>query len=76
MRSSPKFLVVNRSEGAPEEPDSRLSEDSVLFRTAQGSHRDEPEFNEIHLSLRISYKTILLAFMVFNIGNRLIGALF
>jgi hypothetical protein len=77
MHSSPNYLVVNRSEGAEvltngEEPSEEGHFPFVTLR----SHRDEIDVNELHITLKISYKTVLLVFVAFNVGGRIINAFF
>lgn len=68
--------MVNRSEGTPdEERPSRLKQLGEVLGI-EGSRRDEIDFNELNISLKISYKTILLVFVAFNVANRLIEYLF
>jgi hypothetical protein len=36
--------------------------------------RDEVGFNELNINLKISYRTILLIFVVFNVADRFVSA--
>jgi hypothetical protein len=77
MHSSPNYLVVNRSEGAGESINGdEPSEEGDFPFIALRSHRDEIDVNELHITLKISYKTVLLVFVAFNVGGRIINAFF
>lgn len=69
MRFSPSYLVVNRSEESgnnSEEP----SPEGRRFQLSTHSRRDEPEYNEIDVRIKVSYKTLLLAFVIFDVLRR------
>jgi hypothetical protein len=68
--------VVSRSEGASDAHDSQLPEESETVVGSLRSRRDEVAFNELNISVRVSYQTVLLIFVAFNVGNRLINAIF
>lgn len=70
MRSSPKFLAVSRSEGYPERDADRQTDGSNDFATARVTRRDDVEINELDIRLRVSYKTLLLVFVLFDIFKR------
>lgn len=38
--------------------------------------RDDVEFNELNISLKISYKTLLLVFVLFDVLHRTVNVLF
>jgi len=40
------------------------------------SRRDDVEFNELSINLRISYKTLLLVFVLFDVLHRTVNAVF
>jgi len=74
MRSSPKFLVVSRSEEDQRNSASTPSEEGVEARGAV-PRRDDVEFNELNIQLRISYKTLLLCFVLFDVLHKSINVL-
>jgi len=37
------------------------------------SRRDEVEFNELEVRLKVSYKTLLLVFVLFDVFHRVVG---
>lgn len=73
MRSSPKLLVVSRSEGNGQSPESHEPEGSERSRISIRSRRDPDENNEIAIRIRVSYKTLLLVIVIFDVLHRSIN---
>lgn len=71
MRSSPRFLVVSRSkdpvENLPHSNNFRDVEDDPLDRNG-----DPLSGDGLHIDLHVSYKTLLLIFMLFNLLQRIL----
>jgi len=61
---------VSRSEG-PFEPDASPKEGAKVIRLAR---RDDVEINELDIKIRISYKTLLLAFVFLDVFHRIFNA--
>jgi len=82
MRSSPNFLVVSRSERDPEREedraDPRAGWPNVLAPDTahRWPRRDDLEFNELNVSLKISYKTLVLAFVLFDVFHKVVNVVF
>nr|QDH90474.1 MAG: hypothetical protein H1Rhizo27452_000002 [Leviviridae sp.] len=81
MRSLPNFLAVSRSEGASkgEEgvlPVGRKTVGDTPNSTRIWPRRDDLEFNELNLSVRISYKTLVLAFVLFDVFHKVVNVVF
>jgi hypothetical protein len=77
MRSSPSSLVVSRSEGGdpyPERVDPEKDHQYVL-RMGKRRHRDDVEFNELDIKIKISYKTLLLVFVLFDVFHKIVNSL-
>jgi hypothetical protein len=66
---------VNRSEENGPEPIRAAPEGVAKKRFSFRSRQDGVEFNEISINLRISYKTILLIVVVFDVTHRFVTAL-
>nr|QDH86861.1 MAG: hypothetical protein H2Rhizo32860_000003 [Leviviridae sp.] len=73
MRSSPKFLAANRSERA--DSDDSILPDVQKSGSHRRPHRDDVEFNELNIQLRISYKTLVLVFVLFDVFHKGINVL-
>lgn len=69
-------MVVNRSE---DDVDRNLEvenpERDYLFQLGGRRHRDDVEFNELDIKIKVSYKTLLLVFVLFDISHRIINSL-
>jgi len=68
---------VSRSEGVDQSGSSentRGTGDSLGFQASQ-PRRDDVEFNELNIQLKISYKTLLLAFVLFDVLHKSINVL-
>lgn len=69
MRSSPRFLAENRSDGhegwVPDEPDPEGSDKSVSIRRAEPPRMDDGA--DITVRLKVGYKTVLLVVVVFDL---------
>lgn len=69
-------MVVNRSE---DDVDQRLEvenpERDYLLQLGGRRHRDDVEFNELDIKIKVSYKTLLLVFVLFDISHRIINSL-
>ncbi|DAD51359.1 hypothetical protein QIP14_gp3 [ssRNA phage Esthiorhiza.2_41] len=65
MRSSPNFLAVNRRE-----VDGQLPEREVVRR-----RRDEISLGDLEITLKVSYKTLALVFLIFNVLSHIIDSL-
>nr|QDH88666.1 MAG: hypothetical protein H1Rhizo271023_000003 [Leviviridae sp.] len=82
MRSSPNFLVVSRSEEAGGGNVGQVGADSARspapldHTTHQWPRRDDLEFNELNVSLKISYKTLVLAFVLFDVFHKVVNVVF
>jgi hypothetical protein len=74
MRSSPSFLVVSRSEEVSQTSVSAPPEGGTDSRTVM-PRRDEVEFNELNIQLKVSYKTLLLVFVLFDVLHKSINVL-
>ncbi|DAD51976.1 TPA_asm: hypothetical protein [ssRNA phage Zoerhiza.1_4] len=78
MRSSPNFLVVSRSEedhlglGAPGGAEESAPPKRAIV--PRWPRRDDVEFNELNVSLRISYKTLVLVFVLFDVFHKVVDA--
>jgi len=73
MRSSPNFLVVSRSE---EPPDTKFGVSRKGgFNTKSGVLPDESEYNEVNIRIKISYKTLVFAFVTFDIIRHVVDRL-
>jgi hypothetical protein len=70
MRSSPSYLVVSRSEDG----ESEVEEEKYLLQLGHHRHRDDVEFNELDIKVRISYKTLLLVFVLFDVFHKIVNA--
>jgi len=66
--------VVSRSEEGQEELAPSPPEGDGGSE-ASGPRRDDVEFNELNIQLRISYKTLLLAFVLFDVLHKSINVL-
>jgi len=64
--------VVNRSEA--DDRDSDALENSVI-RVTSRPRRDDMEFNELDVRLRVSYKTLLLVFVLFDVFHKVASTL-
>jgi hypothetical protein len=65
--------VVNRSEVTEKDTDiPSLPKTHGSYLDITRSRRDEVDFNELSINLKISYKTILLIVVAFNVAHRLI----
>jgi hypothetical protein len=42
------------------------------FTSSKWPRRDDVEFNELNVSLRISYKTLVLAFVLFDVVHKVV----
>jgi hypothetical protein len=75
MRSSPKFLVVSRSElpGASDSDDSWY--ESSGWKNSREGRDDPTEFPGIKVNLQVSYKTLLLIFLLFGVLQRIVNLL-
>jgi hypothetical protein len=67
---------VSRSEGTNDHMAEPSPEGGVLDHIHLQSRHDEVEVNELDIRLRISYRTILIVFVAFNVGNRVLNAFF
>jgi hypothetical protein len=69
MRSSPNFLVVSRRESAEDDYDPYRKEgvEEVLLQDRDTGGRDALE---VHV--RVSYKTLLAAFLLFDVVRRIV----
>jgi hypothetical protein len=72
MRSSPNFLVVNRSEDQDDGVD-RGHSSPINIRLPGRSNDDWERGLDIHIS--VSYKTLLIVFALFNVLSRIVTAL-
>jgi len=68
--------VVSRSEGPTKGPFPSSLEGGGGEWSNLRLRRDEIDFNELSIHIKISYKTILIVFTLFNVGDRIINALF
>jgi hypothetical protein len=68
MRSSSKLLAASRSEGDGVE-DGNVPNVATPRRQ---NRRDEFEFNELEIRLKISYKTLVFAFVLFDVLRKLV----
>jgi hypothetical protein len=72
--------VVNRSDGAgdidPERGTTDLSDSSDLPDRRSRLRRDHLEFNELNISVKVSYKTVLLVFVLFDVFHKVISEAF
>jgi hypothetical protein len=75
MRSSPNFLVVNRSEGVGDDGKGESPEGGLPYTDLLQPRHDEVDISEVDIRLRVSYRTILMVFVAFNVGNRVVNAL-
>jgi hypothetical protein len=66
--------VVCRSEDAGESAEQVAPElePEYLLKLGRQRHRDDVEFNELDIRLKISYKTLLLVFVLFDVSHRII----
>jgi len=77
MRSRPSFLVVSRSEYSggsyPEDPspDEQSGGGNPPDRP-RWFRRDNVELNELNVSIKISYKTLVLIFVLFDVFHKVI----
>lgn len=70
MPSSPNFLVVSRSEDSS---DTKLTKSrKAISYTKSDEPHDEHEYNEVDVHIKISYKTLVFAFVTFDIIRHLI----
>jgi hypothetical protein len=76
MRSSPKFLVVSRSEDSDRPFDPQPPEGGERLEWARPNRRDAVEFNELDIRLKVSYKTVLLVFVLFDVLHKAINVVF
>jgi len=68
--------VVSRSEGDVRNSEEEGSpERDYLLQVGGRRHRDDVEFNELDIKLRVSYKTLLLAFVLFDVFHRVVNSL-
>jgi len=67
--------VVSRSEGDGGDPVDPSSEEQGPNLFVIHPRQDEVEFNELTVRLKISYRTILLAVVIFDVTQRVIRAL-
>jgi hypothetical protein len=89
MRPSPNCLVVSRSEGRDEPMEGRPTDDQVSrnsrdhdrswnpFRGSRlGSRDDSPsDYSEVDLRIKISYKTLVFAFVTFDVIRKVVDAI-
>lgn len=82
MRSSPNFLAESRSEGVGEDSDldrgrgPERAPDLPPRHRSRWLSRDDVEFNELNISLKISYKTLVLAFVLFDVLHKIVNGIF
>ncbi|DAD51856.1 TPA_asm: hypothetical protein [ssRNA phage Zoerhiza.4_13] len=64
-------MAANRSEV----PDPKVLDKakSQVERLKSRDRRDDLEFNELSINLRISYKTVLLVVVVFNVVEKIVN---
>jgi len=62
------------SDGAPDDQNLPGRKAWADHLTTVGSRRDDVEFNEIDVRVRISYKTLLLIFVLFDVFHKIINA--
>jgi hypothetical protein len=67
--------VVNRSEGAGSKEKLSFPKKVGSYLDIVQSHTDEIGSNELNINLKISYKTILLVLVAFNVTGRVIERL-
>lgn len=63
--------MVSRSEDASDS--GQQHDDNYAIKLGRRRHRDDVEFNELDISLRISYKTLVLCFVLFDISHRIVS---
>jgi len=74
-------LAVSRSEGAGTDEEGVLPHGRKTVGNSPNSpriwpRRDDLEFNELNLSVRISYKTLVLAFVLFDVFHKVVNVVF
>jgi len=72
-------LAVSRSEeaggsGGYETDPADLTAEEESSRRIHWPRRDEVEFNELNVHLKISYKTLILVFVLFDVFHKLVDA--
>lgn len=69
--------MANRSEEDSLSPKDEGHEAARPFRLSLGRQlrHDDVEFNELDIRLRVSYKTLLLVFVLFDVAHRIVNSL-
>jgi len=71
--------VVSRSEDGTSygqgEKVAPEKDPSYRLRLGRSRHRDDVEFNELDIKVKVSYKTLLLVFVLFDVFHKVVNAL-
>jgi hypothetical protein len=69
--------VVSRSEESvpPKSEEAPADQAGYLLKIGRRSHRDDVEFNELDIKIRISYKTLVLVFVLFDVFHKIVNSL-
>jgi hypothetical protein len=68
-------LAVNRSEGDATPLDGGEPDRDFAIKLGRRRRRDDIEFNELDLKIRVSYKTLLLVFVLFDVAHKVVSTL-
>jgi hypothetical protein len=75
MRSSPNCLGVSRREGTDFNLHREALQKLYLEEELGRSRRDDDDGGELKVHLRISYKTLVLVFITFDVIQHIIDAI-
>jgi hypothetical protein len=67
MRSSPSCLVASRSEVHDADGSDPKGEPEGIRVVSTPARHQEPEYNELNIRIKVSYKTLLFVAVSFNV---------
>lgn len=66
--------MVNRSEGDAHPDSGPTPEREFGIQFGRRRRRDDVEFNELDVKVRVSYRTLLLVFVLFDVFHKFINS--